>query len=338
MAGSLVPTGLRIRPLLRHGVTSAWVWAPDGAAIWYYHRPSADTAGTWAVNVTTGLASRLTPIWGDFTRSGRLAFVWNPQAQATTIHELASGASWNLAPSAPDLVADADERRIAYSVMVPGADPSFVRPARLYVADLDGSGRTLVGKLIGGVTNWTSRGELLSVGREALDAPTMARIVGLDGTVQAQWPLGKHVQSARLSPHGRFLAYTSAFDAPDSTGPYVLDLRSGVRRALPLEGSVRWLADERGLLVIPMRRRTSDAFQVHHISIDDLTVEPFTDPHAHPIDLEFFDWKLDPTGSALAYRQARTGELRVLRWGRTTGDPDDLERLLRFDRPGDTTS
>ena len=75
------------------------------------------------------------------------------------------------------------------------------------------------------------------------------------------------------------------------------------------------MPNESGLLLIPSRRGKARSFVVEELSFPPKGVgQPITDPRRHHIDLESFDWKISPSGSALAFRSARDLRLHSLTW------------------------
>ncbi len=307
---SVSDTIIRVGP-----VSTGWLWSLDGTELWYYHKPDAGPAGTWAVDATTGRARHVDGRWGDFSPSRRYILIADHALGRTTVHDRQADTSWVLWPTGGRLVPSPDETEVAFGNRWQGIDPPWMRPADLYRMDIEGSERVRLGTTIGSPLGWRSNGRLLVVGRDTLDDPAVLREFDRDGATTAEWVLGQRLRGLQLSPTGRYLAYADVLGPEGPGGQFILNVDTGHRAPLYGPASLRWLPDESGALVIPGRRLRGSPFRVWRLRAPELTIDqPLTDPDVQRIDMEWFDWRISPAGGAFAYRSAHKLDLRVVRW------------------------
>ncbi len=299
----------------------AWLWSRSGREVWFYHRPNAVEAGTWAEHLTTRHRRRVTRHWGHFSPSRRWAAQPSTRTRRGAVIDLHEGASFDVGMTG-QLLFQPSETLLATTMRRPGADNPLMRPSDVEVLRLDGTERRRIGTIMGrGAVGWVDDGRIALLGRASPSTPTVLRVVDLDGHPWREWALGARVRELLLSPSGRFAVYTAILGGPGENGQFILDIDSGRRTAIAADApaSVRWMPDESGLVLAPMRRNAAGGFDFW------LAPLPWRGPTVRltagvtpPVRMELFDWQIDPRGNALAYREERTLRLHVLRWAPTT--------------------
>ena len=294
-------------------MTRDWLWSASGYEIWYFDRPTSDTAGTWAINVVTGRKHRVASEWGHFSPSRNLIAQPDTSSQSARVTERSTGKYWTLEGVSESLHFQPSENLIATTQERMGAQHPAMRAVNILIMGRKGDLRHRVDTIIGNVVGWANDEEIAIVGRPNLHDPTVVRIVDLSGRIQKEWTLGIRVQNFDLSPSGRFASYTAIFGQRGQNGHFLIDLNSGRRTPLATPMSLRWLPDESALIVLPIERNKAGSFEFFYAPL------PWNGPSFsltaklnHRILMESFDWAISPPGNMLAYREERTLRLRKI--------------------------
>jgi len=300
-------------------MTRDWLWSPTGHEIWFFDRPTADRAGTWAINLKTGGKRRVASEWGRFSPSRNLIAQPDSSSQSVRLTDRSAGKDWTLNRVSEDLHFQPSETLIATTQVRIGAEHPAMRAVDILVMDRTGDRRHRIDTIIGNIAGWINDEEVAIVGRPNLHDPTVVRIVDLSGKTQKEWPLGTRVHNFDLSPSGRFASFTTILDQRGANGHFLIDLDSGHQTRLDAPMSLRWLPDESALIVLPIERNDAGSFEFFYAPL------PWSGPSFslttelnHRILMESFDWSISPSGQMLAYREARRLRLRIIDWSESS--------------------
>lgn len=303
-------------------MTRDWLWSPTGHEIWFFDRPTADTAGTWAINLKTGEKRRVALEWGRFSPSRNLITQPDNSSQSARITDRSAREHWTLDGVSEDFHFQPSETLVATTQVRVGAEHPAMRAVDILIMGLKGDHRHRIDTIIGNIAGWTHDEEIAIVGRPNLHDPTVVRIVDVSGKTQKEWPLGTRVHNFDLSPSGRFASFTTILDRTGSNGHFLIDLDSGHRTRLNTPMSLRWLPDESALIVLPIKRNDAGSFEFFYAPL------PWKGPSFsltagldHRILMESFDWSISPSGKMLAYRDEGWLRLRIIDWSDTSFTP-----------------
>ena len=317
MATGIDPATVRLREAVSRTVLPGWIWSPDGGEVWMLDVGADGLPNTRAVNIETGDERVVTHVWGQFSRSRRYILTAGQEREAIRVHDRSTLATWEVPQIGSRPLPNPAETYLAGSLRHTGAQRPFTTPADVVRTRLDGGDRRVVAQVLGGVAGWRADGMLLVIGRDTLDADTTLRVVGPSGELQHEWPLGRRVRTAQVSPSGRQMTFAVVLDERGRNGQFAIDLFSGRRWTLPSRMNLRWMPDESGLLAVSLRRRPGHPFRLWRLATPSFYVEgALTDPDLHHVDMEVLDWRISPTGAALAFRTPREAHLHVVTWDR----------------------
>lgn len=317
MATGIDPATVRVQAAVSRPVHPGWIWSPDGDEIWLLDVDDAGQPYTRAVHLQTGDERVVSHLWGQFSRTGRYILTAGQQHETARVHDRNTLATWEVSRIGSHPLPNPAETHLAGSLWNSGALAPFMYPADVVRARLDGGDRQVVAHVLGGVAGWRADGMLLVIGGDSLEAETTLRVIGPEGDLHEQWPLGRQVLAANVSPSGRYMTFAVVLDARGRNGQFAIDLFSGRRWTLPSRMSLRWLPNESGLLAVSLRRAPGRPFRLWRLAVPGFYMEgALTDPNRHEVDMEVLDWRISPSGAALAFRAAREAHLHVLTWER----------------------
>ena len=318
MATGIDPATVRLQAAVSRPVLPAWIWSPDGEEIWMLDVGEDRRPYTRAANIRTGDERVVTHVWGQFSRSRRYVLTEGREREAIRVHDRSTLTTWEVPRIGSRPLPNPAETHLAGSLWHLGAQQPFTTPADVVRTRLDGGDRHVVARVLGGVAGWRADGMLLVIGRDSLEAATTLRVVGPAGELEREWPLGRRVRTARVSPSGRHMTFAVVLDERGRNGQFAIDLFSGRQRTLPSRMSLRWMPDESGLLAVSLRRRAGHPFRIWRLAAPTFHLEgALTDPDHHNVDMEVLDWRISPTGDALAFRTPREAHLHVVTWERS---------------------
>ncbi len=320
MATGIDPSTVELRAVVSRAVHPGWVWSRQGHEVWMLDIDSSGLPCTRAVDIQTLDERIVVDTWGWFSPSRRFALSPGATPDVTRVYDLATSQTWDLAQLGSRMVPNLTESHVAAVVRPPGAQPPFTNPADVVVAQIDGAERRIVGRVLGGIGGWRADGALLVIGRDNMESASSLRVIGLDGELRSEWPLGQRVRTADVSPDGTHMTFAVVLDEGYRNGLFVIDLFTGHQRRLPSRINARWMPDVSGLLAVALRRPAGQPFRIWRLAFPRLYLEgALTDPERHDVDMESMDWQVSPSGTALAFRSARDAHLHVVTWER--GDP-----------------
>ncbi|AKH17965.1 hypothetical protein [Deinococcus soli (ex Cha et al. 2016)] len=283
------------------------VWTPDSRALLFLDgAPARATTGIYQVPATGGTVTRRFSSVAFF--SPALKWAVRPSAgEATTLERLADGRRFTLPTYGASVTWTAAETRLAYARSDTSGNFDR-RVTRVFVADVFGLPR-LVATLPGGsIHGWLDDTTLLlsgkaSAGARDRDLFTLNTRSGARRILRTA--LG--FRSVAVSPGGRQVAYTIAFDSAARNGLWVQGAAGGAPRELSTFGSYRW-RDATRLLLIPL----STSGGPHTLRQYDVSTNAWKTLGDLGDQVRLADWSVSPDGRLLNYLSARDGNVRVL--------------------------
>ncbi|WP_221088311.1 TolB-like translocation protein [Deinococcus aquaedulcis] len=284
------------------------VWTPDSRALLFLDGPPA--RGRTAIYQVSAGGGTVTQRFSSVAFfSPALKWAVRPGGgEATTLERLADGRRFTLPTRGADVTWNRAETRVAYTRS--DTTGNFDRRAsRVFVADVFSAPRQVATLYGGGVSAWLSDATLLLSGKPTPQARDR-ELFTLDIRSGARRVLRQalNLRAVTVSPDGRFVAYTIAFDSAARNGLWVQATAGGTPRELNDYGSYRW-RDGGRLLLIPL-----NAAGGPHV-LRQYTVQ--TGAWATLGDLgdqvRQSDWGVSPDGAQLNFLSAKDGNVRVVR-------------------------
>ena len=227
LAGGVEAATLPSRAVLSGECCPGVVWAPDSRALLFLDgAPARGSTGIYQVAATGGAVTRRFSSVAFFSPALRWA-VRPGAGEATTLERLADGRRFTLPTSGANVTWTAAETQLAYARSDTSGNFDR-RVTRVFVADVFGAPR-LVATLPGGsIHGWLDDTILLLSGKPSASARdrelfTLNTRTGARRTLRTA--LG--FRSVSLSPDGRQVAYTVAFDSAARNGLWVQGTASG---------------------------------------------------------------------------------------------------------------
>lgn len=287
------------------------VWTPDSAALLFLDGPPARAStGIYQVPANGGEVTRRFNEVAFY--SPRLAWMVQPGGGVnTTLRRLADGRTFSLPTYGADVTWTPSETRLAYSRSA--ISGNFDRRAtRVFVADVFGLPKQVATLYGGGVSAWLDEETLLLSGKTA-PAQRDRELYTLNIRSGAKKVLRSALgfRSISVSPNGKRVLYTIAFDSPERNGLWLQDV-AGSTSAEPTElgefGAYRW-RDAARLILIPMNL-TGRAHVLRQYDVNSRTWTTLGDLGDQ---VRQGDWSISPDGRRLSYLSATSGNVRVLR-------------------------
>ena len=299
-------------------------WAPEGDRVLYYDQPAPGQGGTWRVDPATGKIERERPQWGSYVARGSLLVTPRPTQRDTHVLHLPSGREWTLATTnggtfSPDgaMVTSSAAAAAQPGQPTPGGQGNF-STTTLMVSWADGQHATrhalpINASPVGWVrgADGSPNGRLLLSGRRArlnntsfwLYNPNDKKLDELSQT-SSRRIIGTHV-----SPDGEWVAFYAAWNQDaGQNGLWAMKADGSVRRRLPFNGSYRWTADGR-LIVIPNRVSAAESHEVWELEPSSGELRKLTDAATLPFRILNYDWDLSPDGTNLVFVEAGSKRL-----------------------------
>jgi len=286
----------------------------DGARVLFYDQPAPGQGGTWSIDPANAQAQRERPHWGSYVAGGTLAVAPRPSQRDTYVVHVPSGREWTL-PTANGTVFSPQGTVVAYSaaaqtqgftgqaapfslstIVVSGADAQAPRRVPLPVN--------------GSVVAWvpapdgTQDVRLLLSGRRAeRDDPSLWLYDLRDGAL-SELARSVRIGGVLVSPDATWMAHVAMWnpDASDN-GLWLTRTDGSQRRKVALQGSYRWTADNR-LLMVPVRGSADDGHQVWEVLPDSGTAHRLIDPQRLRLRIANHDWDCSPDGQQLTFVSA----------------------------------
>lgn len=283
------------------------VWTPDSRALLFLDGPPArGSTGIYSVPADGGEVTRRFSSVAFFSPSLRWA-VRPGAGEATTLERLTDGRRFTLPTYGADVVWTRAETRLAYARSSTSGNFDR-RVTRVFVADVFGAPR-LVATLSGGsIHGWLNDTTLLLSGKPSAAARDR-ELFTLDTRTGARRVLRQalNFRSVSLSPDGRQVAYTVAFDSAARNGLWLQATAGGSPRELSVFGSYRW-RDANRLLLIPLSTG-GGAHELRQYSVPASAWSTLGDLGGQ---VRLADWSVSPDGRRLSFLSARDGNVRVL--------------------------
>ncbi|WP_369409493.1 TolB family protein [Deinococcus arboris] len=307
LAGSALAATLPSRAVLSGECCPGAVWTPDSRALLFLDGPPArGSTGIYQVSASGGAVTRRFSSVAFFSPALRWA-VRPGTGDATTLERLADGRKFTLPTRGSDVTWNRAETRAAYTRSDTSGNYDR-RASRVFVADVFGAPRQVATLYGGGVSAWLNDTTLLLTGKptpQARDRELFTLDIRSGARRVLRQALG--VRALTVSPDGRFVAYTIAFDSAARNGLWVQATAGGTPRELNDYGSYRW-RDSRRLLLIPLKTSGGP----HTLRQYDVTANAWTTLGDLGDQVRQSDWGISPDGKRLNYLSAKDGNVRVL--------------------------
>lgn len=222
----------------------------DASALLVYDAPPGKQAGSWLVNIHSGIRRYLAPHFGAPSAAGVVA-VSRPDVGRTDILRLDGTVVATLENAGTTTWISPDGSRVAWLAREPQRTPSslLARPVQLWTAGVDGSGAHAVAELLASDLAWLpDNRRVILLGRRldgsspgvwTIDVTTGAVVV----LAEAPFP-----QALHLAPDGQSFAFLSTFTGhAEQDGEWAVSIDGSRRVHLPGVGGVRWAPDSRSL-------------------------------------------------------------------------------------------
>lgn len=295
------------RPVLGGTCCPGAVWAPDSRALLFLDGPPArGSTGIYQVPAGGGPVTRRFSSVAFFSPSLRWAVRPGP-GRDTVLERLADGKRFVLPTRGADVAWSPTEARVAYTVSDTSGNYDR-RVSRVYVANIFGSPRQVTTLSGAGIGGWTDDTTLLLSGKVAAGNRDRALLTLNVATGQRRVlrsALG--FRAVALSPDGKQVAYTVAFDQAARNGLWLQGTAGGAPRRLDTFGAYRW-RDASRLLLIPL----GQAGAAHVLRQYDVRTGQWTTLGDLGDQVRQSDWAVSPDGRQLSYLSAKDGNVRVL--------------------------
>jgi hypothetical protein len=282
--------------------SQAW-WMPDGNTLRFWDGPEGQLANIFAVNVETGVGSAPQLIGGNvYTRpspDGRYEIGYDNGRVA--VRRLADGQVWDIDTNgayprfSPGGIRLLWTRNLGDSV--PGAPPPR---SEIWIANVDGSARTLIRPQQGGSVAWLDDDRLMLSTREPNSRITTISIYTISTEQTVRLISADNMRGVSISPGGRHLLYYLAWQPnPETNGMYLLDTATGTSAIkLPFFGGYRW-RDSISLVYIPYAPNAAMKFVLYDIITGQS--RDLTDPAIQQFTIANDDWSISPDGRHIAF-------------------------------------
>lgn len=307
MLGTAHAATLPSRAVLSGECCPGVVWTPDSRALLFLDGPPArGSTGIYQVAATGGAVTRRFSSVAFFSPALKWA-VRPGSGEATTLERLSDGRRFTLPTYGANVTWTAAETRLAYARSDTSGNYDR-RVTRMFVADAFGAPRQVATLSGGSIHGWLTDTTLLLSGK-ATAAARDRDLFTLDTRSGARRTLRTALgfRSVTISPGGRQVAYTVAFDSAARNGLWVQGTASGSPRELSIFGSYRW-RDATRLLLIPLNA----AGGPHALRQYDVTANAWKTLGDLGDQVRLSDWSVSPDGRLLNYLSARDGNVRVL--------------------------
>ncbi|PJF30733.1 MAG: hypothetical protein CUN51_07035 [Candidatus Thermofonsia Clade 1 bacterium] len=309
-----------MRRLARPGCCALPFWAPDSSAVYYYDGEEGTLATRYAVSVLTerdpqpiGIAPHryYSPdgLWEIVQVDGRTRVVNRGTGEW---REVATGGAYpQFSPNSTRLLwhRHPDDN-------IPGGIPPLTE---VWVANVDGTGRTLLGTQQGGAVYWLDEGRLLAV--EPIGRTQTFKLALWDIATRQKTPLTevKNLRGVQVAPGGAIILFYAPFqDDPSRSGLYGMLTKAGAQPVLlPFFSSYRW-RDSKTILYLRYGANanpilSTNGGQMLIASYDVTTGEGriLTDP-AQPFRIANDDWHVSPDGRHVVFWNADDSALWLI--------------------------
>ncbi len=247
--------------------------------------------------------------------------IW-PQGRSSTVEELSSKRRFSLPTRGVNPQFSGSGTQAAWTVS--GQEGKFDRrKGEVYLVPTltgkPGQPRLIATRYGGGFSGWIDDDTVLLSGKRApLDADRLLETLNLKTGDTKILARAQGFRSISLSPYGKYVAYSVAFDRAERNGQFIVDTRSGQSVKLEQFGSLRWrygpgmftlLPPQLGpiterVLMIPLEPNKPQRM----LEIDPSTGnsrELLTLPRKDTLD----DWSVSPSGSFIVFRSS--GDLNL---------------------------
>jgi len=299
---ALLPRIQGLQKLTSNGCCANPAWLPGSQSVYFLDKPSSSAkTGFYSLSVLKpGASFYLGPV--GFLSSDALYVSW-PQGVSGTVETLGTGKRFSLPTQGANPVWSPSSKLAAWTVS--SQTGKFdQRKLEVYISGRDGQARKIATRYGGGFAGWLDEETVLLSGKRApnddlrLLESLNFRTGGVKTLAKAQ-----NFRSLWLSPNGKNMVYTVAFDFKERNGQFLASTAGGAPQLLPNFGSVRWRSADT-LVMIPLEPGASQRL----LEIDAKSGnarEMLKLPRKVTLD----DWSVSPDGAKMVFRSA--GDLNL---------------------------
>jgi hypothetical protein len=302
------------RQLAQDGCCAGAWWADDGRALHVLDRPpGAPQTAIYRLPLwPPGAAPEVLDLsLADAAGAGKRVL---PYGDHSVVEDTATGQRWPLPTGGGAVRLSPDGNHVVWW-KVDGGEDRVRQSVTVYGSKIDGTELKDLGALWGTqvLSFMPDNRRVLITGRPASDRP-VGVLATLDVTTGERVVIarGAWMAFARMSPDGRWVAYTTGLDRenPDANGVWVTGTDGGPARKLPFQGAYRW-RDGGHLVYVPMEPGAA-SHSVWQLDVATGETTRLLDPAAVPMHIANNDWSISPDGATLAWRAAEDGNVWVV--------------------------
>lgn len=281
----------------------AW-WSPDSRSIRFWNGPDGQLAQVQALNIADGKISypeNATPL--SLSPDGSYSLQWTPER--TIITRSSDGAQFSLATSSTWPRFSPGSKRLLWQRFPGDVVPGNLPPqTEVWIANVDGSGRTLIGTQPGGSVQWLDDDRILLTRREGQTDMFTLSIYTISSHVTQPLLTAKNLRGVSVAPGGQYIMYYLSFqNNPEDSAMYLLEMKATARPVkLPFFGSWRW-RDSRSVVYIPYAPFAPMSFVLYDVVSGQERL--LTDPARQKFSILNDDWSISPDGSRILFWEAR---------------------------------
>lgn len=283
--------------------SQAW-WSPDSASVRFWNGADGQLATLNAVDLNGAPQTINVPPPGILSNDGQYALQADLQKpNQIAVMRLSDQKTFPLATGGAWPRFSPDSTRILWQHFPADNVPGGVIPLTdVWIANVDGSGRTLIGTQPGGSVAWLDDDRLLLSQRVGQTNVSTLAIYTISTKKSAPLLTAKNLRNVSIAPGGATLAYYLMWQG-DASGMYLLPTQPNASPVkLPFFGSWRW-RDAQSLVYIPYTPGSAPSFVLYDIHSGQS--RPLSDPNAQPFSILNDDWAMAPNGRALTLWNAR---------------------------------
>lgn len=296
---------ISLTPLTPSGCCSQAWWMPDGRTLRFWDGPEGQLASVFSISVQGGAPQPVqTNVYSRPSPDGRFEIGYDRGRVAVV--RVSDGQTWEIATNGAYPRFSPGGARLLWmrnpADSVPGSAPSR---SEVWIANYDGSGRTLIGTQQGGSAAWLDDDRLMLSIREPNSTITTISVYTISTGQTTRLISASGMRGVSISPGGRHIMYYLAWQPdPNANGMYVLDTATGTSPIkLPFFGSYHW-RDSISVVYIPYEPGRPMRFVLYDIITGQS--RDLTNPATQPFTIANNDWSISPDGRYIAFWEGST--------------------------------
>jgi len=292
----------RLQKLTTGGCCANPSFSLNGQSVYFLDKPSSSAkTGFYSVSASAPKTpAYLGPL--GFLSSDATYVSW-PQGTSSTVETLGTGARFTLPTQGANPVWSPSRNLATWTVSSQSGNFDQ-RKLEVYVSSKDGKARKIATRYGGGFAGWLDEETVLLSGKRAPgDALRVLESLNFRTGGSKNLAKAQNFRSLSLSPDGKSMVYTVAFDVKERNRQFLVSTAGGKTLELSIFGSVRWRSADK-FLMIPLEPGKPQRM----LEIDASTGnsrELLTLPRKVTLD----DWSVSPSGSLIVFRSS--GDLNL---------------------------